>query len=357
VRACIAIAQRVSALPLSWEGGTWQLTLRPQLDPMPQPVGDSEWRVRFSWDGVPFELVLTSGSAQAWLGARFPGLDLPRLPDSFVAAVVERACDSLAGELASHRRANLQVDELVRGPVCAAGLVHVFDLEAVSQGQAVRARLSTDALGLTLLADQVAHLQVARCETTFTDLPIRLRAQVGATWLDAGRLSQLQRGDVILVEHPFGAADRALWVGCSVGGFQARVDGAMLLVQSLFGPGADRMPVEEDSPQDDHDLTSLDRLPLRVVFDLGEVAMTLGELQALQVGQSIELGRPLSHAVRVRVNGALVATGELVEIDGRLGVTLSALSQRPSASPSEHEEGAGALPADDVRLEHEREVP
>ena len=117
------------------------------------------------------------------------------------------------------------------------------------------------------------------------------------------------------------------------------------------------MPVEEDSPQDDHDLTSLDRLPLRVVFDLGEVAMTLGELQALQVGQSIELGRPLSHAVRVRVNGALVATGELVEIDGRLGVTLSALSQRPSASPSEHEEGAGALPADDVRLEHEREVP
>lgn len=69
----------------------------------------------------------------------------------------------------------------------------------------------------------------------------------------------------------------------------------------------------------------LEPLPLRLVFDLGERAMTLGELQSLQVGQSLDLGRPLSSSVTLRVNGAQVGTGELVEIDGRLGVTISAL--------------------------------
>ena len=39
--------------------------------------------------------------------------------------------------------------------------------------------------------------------------------------------------------------------------------------------------------------------------------------------ESFDLGRPLADAVRVRANGALVALGELVEIDGRLGVALT----------------------------------
>lgn len=357
VRACNTIAQRVSALTLLWEDRTWQLTLRPRPDPMRLPVGDSEWCVRFSWDGVPFELALPSGSAQAWLGVRCPGLDLPQLPDSFVAAVLERACGSLTGVLASQRRAHVQVDQLVRGAGGEQGLAQVFDLEAVSEGKAIRARLSTDSLGLALLADRVAHLNLASRDVTLTDLPIRLRAELGATWLDVERLSQLQGGDVILVEHPFGATDQALWVGCSVGGFQASVSDACLTVQTLFGPGVDRMRAEEESPQADHDLASLDRLPLRVVFDLGEVAMTLGELRELQVGQTLDLGRTLSQAVQVRVNGALLATGELVEIDGRLGVTLSALSARPCASPAGQEAVAGPMPAAEDRDEPEREAP
>ena len=53
--------------------------------------------------------------------------------------------------------------------------------------------------------------------------------------------------------------------------------------------------------------------------------MPLGQLGQLAVGQSFDLGRPLAGAVRVRANGALVALGELVEIDGRLGVALTQL--------------------------------
>lgn len=69
--------------------------------------------------------------------------------------------------------------------------------------------------------------------------------------------------------------------------------------------------------------SALDDVPVALSFDLGELQLPLSELRHLAPGQSFDLGRPLAGAVRVRANGALIALGELVEIDGRLGVALT----------------------------------
>lgn len=73
------------------------------------------------------------------------------------------------------------------------------------------------------------------------------------------------------------------------------------------------------------------QVPITLSFDLGERTLTLGELKTLQVGQSLALDRPLSSAVAVRANGALIGWGELVLIDERVGVTLTALGPKPNA--------------------------
>ncbi|GAB1387144.1 hypothetical protein MASR1M59_22920 [Melaminivora sp.] len=72
-------------------------------------------------------------------------------------------------------------------------------------------------------------------------------------------------------------------------------------------------------------MASLADLPVRLSFDLGELTLTLAQLQALQPGQALALGRPLAGAVQVRANGVLIGAGELVQIDGQLGVSLSHL--------------------------------
>ncbi len=82
---------------------------------------------------------------------------------------------------------------------------------------------------------------------------------------------------------------------------------------------------------DDSDSGPLDELrqvPLRVAFDVGEVRLTVAELENLQVGQALDLGRPLSEAVQVRINGTRVGWGELIDISGRLGVVLRSLGNR-----------------------------
>lgn len=57
-------------------------------------------------------------------------------------------------------------------------------------------------------------------------------------------------------------------------------------------------------------------------FDLGERMMTLSELRTLAPGYVIELGRDIRRAVTIRVNGRKIGEGELVDIDGYIGLSL-----------------------------------
>lgn len=63
-------------------------------------------------------------------------------------------------------------------------------------------------------------------------------------------------------------------------------------------------------------------IPMVLVVELGRVQLTADEVVRLRPGQIIELGRSPVDPVDLVVNGKLVAKGELVEIDGALGVKL-----------------------------------
>ncbi len=68
-------------------------------------------------------------------------------------------------------------------------------------------------------------------------------------------------------------------------------------------------------------------IPMVCVVELGRVQLTADEVIRLRSGQLIELGRAPTDPVDLVVNGKLVAKGELVEIEGSLGVKLIALVQ------------------------------
>jgi type III secretion protein Q len=76
-------------------------------------------------------------------------------------------------------------------------------------------------------------------------------------------------------------------------------------------------------------------LPIRVSFDLGHTTLSLGKIQSLQAGEVIALARTVDDFVTIRANGSAIGTGQLVDIDGRLGVTISRLHapSSPSVDP------------------------
>ena len=61
---------------------------------------------------------------------------------------------------------------------------------------------------------------------------------------------------------------------------------------------------------------------VQVVAVLGKKTITVGELVAMKKGQVVELNRFPNEAVDLVANGKLMAKGELVEIDGKLGVRI-----------------------------------
>jgi flagellar motor switch protein FliN len=63
-------------------------------------------------------------------------------------------------------------------------------------------------------------------------------------------------------------------------------------------------------------------VPVQVVAVMGKRGVTIKELMDMRMGQVIDLKRPPNETVDVVVNGKLFARGELVEIDGKLGVKI-----------------------------------
>lgn len=72
-------------------------------------------------------------------------------------------------------------------------------------------------------------------------------------------------------------------------------------------------------------LDALDLSPdvaVQLVAVMAKKTVSLRELLDLHMGQVIDLQRPPSEQVDLVANGKLVARGELVELDGRLGVRI-----------------------------------
>ena len=66
-------------------------------------------------------------------------------------------------------------------------------------------------------------------------------------------------------------------------------------------------------------------IPLQVTVELGRVAFSAEEVVSLHVGQIIDLNRVPNEPVELSVHGKVVARGELVEVEGQVGVRILSL--------------------------------
>lgn len=63
-------------------------------------------------------------------------------------------------------------------------------------------------------------------------------------------------------------------------------------------------------------------VPVHLVAVIGRTTISVKDLMSYQMGQVIDLGRPPGETVDLVASGKLFARGELVDIDGKLGVRI-----------------------------------
>jgi flagellar motor switch protein FliN len=71
------------------------------------------------------------------------------------------------------------------------------------------------------------------------------------------------------------------------------------------------------------DLEAVFDVPVRISVILGRTKMPVARLLRMDVGAVVELDRQVGEAVEIYVNDRLVARGEIVLVDNRLGVTMT----------------------------------
>jgi flagellar motor switch protein FliM len=201
--------------------------------------------------------------------------------------------------------------------------------------------------------------------------PERLPALTAALWAEIGHcelsttdLRSLHPGDVVLVETLTARPDKGeggtakLKVAAGqMGHWEAAVafegDAVHATLQALvLGPEAQprqpegaalppERPPAPTTPWDEPENTAvtsrsanpevdaaelLNDVPLHVAVELGRAAVTAEEIVALRVGQVVTLRKSPGDPVDLSVNGKVVAHGELVEVEGQLGVRITSLS-------------------------------
>jgi len=85
----------------------------------------------------------------------------------------------------------------------------------------------------------------------------------------------------------------------------------------------ENVPNIPDMPESSQDLEAVYDIPVQVSAVLGKTTMQVNQLLKLGRGAVVELDRKVGEAIDIYVNNRLVARGEVVVVEDRLGVTMT----------------------------------
>ncbi len=94
--------------------------------------------------------------------------------------------------------------------------------------------------------------------------------------------------------------------------------------QDAPGPSSETDDVDDDEEtRTATDLEAVYDIPVQVSAVLGKTHMQVSQLMKLKSGAVIELDRKVGEAIDIYVNNRLVARGEVVVVEDRLGITMT----------------------------------
>jgi len=262
------------------------------------------------------------------------------MPESLAAAALEASLEPLIARLEKAAGIEIAVRGIaVAGHDAADTAPFAFRLPAVPDGGTIAVRPSAE----------LALPKLPRTSWTTGDaLTVRVPMVVAEVGVTVAELEHLAAGDVIVLAGKTAADVAQVQLAISTHTvIIAEVDGHRLTVaragKSMSNTdaasgqkpapaakpaAAGAKPAAPAAPEAVVPPAAIEELPLSIVFDLGTVELSLAELKALVPGQVIDLARAPGNAVRVTVNGRRIGAGEIVEIEGRLGVRITELAVR-----------------------------
>lgn len=320
-------------------GIDWQVSLAPVLSVFPR----AGMRFSLEWEGVRCHISLTTNGIETLLAPLLGPVLVEEIDESLLLAVVQDLLDVAARDWGVARAEPVRLLALEHGD----GVFPVtFEIRLVPEdgGDAIVIGLEVEAESVMRIVERLATLPrfLQPNLRSWGKLPIPLTLEVGWVDLPLTQLKTLRTQDILLMDGVWHASERVK----NEEEASEREDGdtACLRITPLYGvpvrlhPRSGMVALKKICNMEQEPLISspsdalgenefvppeLVDLTVRVTFDLGERKLALRDLGAIEPGYVFDLGMPASRAVNLRVNGVRVGEGELVEIDGRVGVAVT----------------------------------
>ncbi len=307
------IARRREPIRFYWLGCEWSFRICPMKNERSNLT-----EIHLDWGGARAKFrsdeCWLSQIAQAAIGIE----DEDILQEEWRMFIIEAAFSDLSNLIERHTRKRFVLTGSSEQKELPQWEKFLVELE--SGNRVSTAEIWLDRLGVGFLSN--ALLELPAQLTNFShwgSLPIRVRFLVGETRLAWSVLKGLTRRDVILVEESrLNNQSNELSVEFGERFFATAVLGDRnITIVDVLGKSMDEIDEGDLDRQDEYG-----DLSIRVSFDLGERSVPLSELMSIGPGHVFELGRELRRAVFVRANGKIIGEGELVDVDGQIGVAI-----------------------------------
>jgi type III secretion protein Q len=272
--------------------------------------------VEFDWGGARIFVGIARESLDMLARIAMPGAEPTEWPMPVLLAALEFTASALAEIVEAASRKSLRIVSIVERPPIAA--METYRWRAWSREHEIAGDLLLDAAASRFLAAALREQRPVPTDDKWDELPMRLRLVAGWVDLSAGSLRNVERRDVVMLDEWLLGADSRLMVllGPRLG-VPCRLEGSVLRVlegvQEIMGDVDESVAASSGL---------IDDVPVRLTFDLGEREISLGDLRSLQPGYLFNLGRDPKSTVNIRANGRLIGDGELVDIEGRVGVSV-----------------------------------
>ncbi len=209
----------------------------------------------------------------------------------------------------------------------------VLDLAVDVAGAAGFVRLEVPPAWL----DEAASTDEVRARVA--GLSVEVCVERARTFLSARALEDLEEGDAVVFdgEPAVGEAEEAwsarLALGAYIARAEVRFDGHVVMREEFRRVGGEMSPArvatEREPNMDATETKGADKtavlaaVPIEVIAEVGRIALRGDEVLGLTPGAVLTLGGARSTRVALRVAGEVWAEGELVDIDGELGVRVT----------------------------------
>ena len=182
---------------------------------------------------------------------------------------------------------------------------------------------------LLIAEDAPAEDAPATLPACLASAPIDLAITAGRAELDARTVASLEPGDVVVpdscslrVENGVLSgrvrleSGRSAWVSMLTG------DALEMIHGELCAPSS-AAEVSVKSAEDDALLERMGGTKVTLVVELARLTLPLAQLAALAPGEVLRVNTPIGEPVALRAGDQVIAEGELVDVEGELGVRIT----------------------------------